>query len=198
MPPARSVHAPLEATFRRHRPEIYRYVRGLVRGRAEAEDLTQETFLRAHRQLDQLVDPGALRAWLFRIATNVCTDFLRERARRRRVEGPPDDESERAGEPVEASEGPSLDDLFDRANMSACGEELLARLPRGYRRVIFLHDLLGLTSVEIARLLRSTPGAVKIRLHRARASFRSALEAGCEFYRDDSGALVGARKPRKP
>jgi RNA polymerase sigma-70 factor, ECF subfamily len=196
MSPSTFFSSAVEATFRLHRPEIHRYIRGLVRGRAEAEDLTQETFLRAHRQIDALEDPGAMRGWLFRIATNVCTDFLREAARRRKLEGSPGEGAER-NEPTVADEGPSPGELLDRASMNACGEEFLASLPRGYRRVLVLHDLVGLTSVEIARLLRSTPGAVKIRLHRARESFRAALEAGCDFHRDDRGALVGAPKPRK-
>ena len=90
----------------------------------------------------------------------------------------------------------SMEQLVEKAEMIACGEKFLDRLPDGYRTVILLHDLLGLSSSEIALLLRCTPGSVKIRLHRARARFRAALEAGCEFYRNERGTLVGEPKPR--
>ena len=61
---------------------IFRYIMSMVRDTAEAEDLTQETFLRAHQRRDSLRDEGAQTAWLYRIATHVCLDRLRQYARR--------------------------------------------------------------------------------------------------------------------
>ena len=82
--------------------------------------------------------------------------------------------------------------------MSACGEELLGKIPESYRTVLLLHDLVGLTSVEIGRVLGCAPGTVKIRLHRARARFREAVERACDLYHDERGVLVGIRKgPRR-
>ncbi len=66
-----------------YRDAIYRYVLRLARDPDRADDLTQETFLRAHQRLGTLKDPVALEAWLFRIATNVCYDRFREREQRR-------------------------------------------------------------------------------------------------------------------
>src|ERR1017187_1445370 len=65
--------------FETYHDRIYRYVLGLVRNAAEAEDLTQDTFLRAYRYGDSLRDPEAVRGWLYRIATHVCLDRLRQR-----------------------------------------------------------------------------------------------------------------------
>jgi RNA polymerase sigma-70 factor, ECF subfamily len=179
----------LEAEVERQRPAIYRHILGMVSNSADAEDLTQEALLRAHRQLGDLRAPEALGAWLHRIASNVARDFLRPASGRAAEE-----ERARAEEREPASEGPGLDQLADRAEMSACGRELLSQLPRRYRTVLLLHDLRGLTSAEIAAALGCTPGAVKIRLHRARARFRALLEAGCEMYRDERGVLLGAPK----
>jgi RNA polymerase sigma-70 factor (ECF subfamily) len=196
MSPPRTAGASLQVLLEQHRGRIQRYVRLLVGNRADAEDLTQETFLRAHRELGALRDAAALGGWLHRIASNACTDFLLEAARSRAAE--PLDEEAGAGDLVGEASDPGLDLAVDRARMSACGEEFLEQLPPAYRRVLLLHDWHGLTSVEIARQLGCTPGAVKIRLHRARTRFKAALEAGCEFYRDERGAFVGARKkPRK-
>lgn len=58
--------------FEAHRDRIYRYILHLVHNAAEADDLTQETFLRAHRGRESLRDPGAVVSWLYRIATDVC------------------------------------------------------------------------------------------------------------------------------
>src|ERR1039458_9241273 len=65
--------------FETYHDRIYRYVLGFVRNPAEAEDLTQDTFLRAHRYGDSLRDPEVVRGWLYRIATHVCLDRLRQR-----------------------------------------------------------------------------------------------------------------------
>jgi RNA polymerase sigma-70 factor (ECF subfamily) len=181
--------------FEGHRRGIYRHVLRIVRNPADAEDLTQETLLRAHRQVEGLEVPAALGPWLHRIATNVCRDFLRPASRRAAQDGGAGGRAGRGEEPEAAGEGPGPDQLVAQAEMSACGGELFALLPGDYRKVLRLHDIQGLTSAEIARLLHCTPGAVKIRLHRARSRFRALLVAGCDLYRDERGVLVGERKP---
>ena len=199
MPRPTGDRASFEALFEQHYSRIYRHVYGLVRNRGDAEDLTQETFLRAHDRLSTLREPAALGAWLYRIATRVCYDFLRAPSNR--------GAAGRAGQfggtvgveeaIVVASDARSVEEVAAMAEMSACGEEFLEKLPQAYRTVIVLHDLFGLTSVEIARRLHCTPGTVKIRLHRARARFKAALTESCEFYRNERGVLVGGRKPKR-
>ena len=76
---AQPVPDSLEARLLAYRPLIERHVRALVRDRADAEELTQDTYARAFRCLDELRDPQAALAWLYRIATNVCLDRLRRR-----------------------------------------------------------------------------------------------------------------------
>lgn len=186
-----------DLALERYRTKIHRHIRSLVRDRSEAEDLTQETLLRAHEQLATLRDPGALGVWLYRIATRVCYDHLRRAASPPAPDDRRDDEGPGGAEERIPDGGPDLDQLVDNAAMSACGERLLDTLPDAYRAVLLLHDLQGLTGVEIARLMRCTPGSVKIRLHRARRRFREALERECELYRDQRGVLVGSPKPRR-
>src|SRR5512142_148132 len=70
------------AFFEAHYDRILRYVQSMVRDSAEAEDLTQETFLRAYKERESLRESGALVAWLYRIATHAALDKLRQRARR--------------------------------------------------------------------------------------------------------------------
>lgn len=189
MLPGRPNRPTSEDVFGRYRSRIYGHIRSLVRRPSDAEDLTQETFLRAHRQLDTLEDPAALRVWLYRIATHVCYDFLRASRRRPDLQAAPDPEAEQA-----AADGPRLDQLVDRADMSACIQQFLEDLPDSYRAAILMHDLHDLSDAEMARLLGCTRGAVKARLHRARTQLKARLQAGCEFTLDERGVFVCGRK----
>jgi RNA polymerase sigma-70 factor, ECF subfamily len=74
--------------------------------------------------------------------------------------------------------------------MSACVQGFVGELNDGYRAVLLLHDVFGLSTPEIAAALADTPGAVKIRLHRARTALRSSLNAACSFSHDQRGTLV--------
>jgi RNA polymerase sigma-70 factor (ECF subfamily) len=169
-------------------PRVLRYVRSLVRDPTEAEDLTQEAFLRAHRGRAALRDPQAQLTWLYRIATHVCVDRMRQRTRR-----PAD-----AGVTVEdldvADSGPPLQQVMEQGEMSACVQAYLAGLPDSYRAVLLLHDLHELTGRQIAEHLGVSLATVKIRLHRARVKLRTALVAGCAFAHDARDVLVCERR----
>lgn len=172
--------------FKEHYSRIFRYLVSMVRDTAEAEDLTQETFLRAYRGRDSLRDEGAQTAWLYTIATNVSLDRLRQYARRAPLESATDPQEVDLAEP----DAPSLQKLIERDEMSACVQRYLSDLSDNYRAVILLHDMHGLTSAEIARLLDESLPNVKIRLHRARRKLKIALAGGCAFSRDGDGVLV--------
>lgn len=188
--------AAVDLALEPYRPKIARHIRSIVRDRSDAEDLTQETLLRAHERLARLREPAGLGLWLYRIATRLCYDHLRRSARAREAAPGGAGGGEAAMDRI-AGDGPDLDQVVDNAAMSACGEKLLEKLPDGHRAVLLLHDLQGLTSVEIARLLCCTPGSVKIRLHRARQRFREALQEECVLYRDERGVLLGSPRPRR-
>ena len=166
-------------------PRIQRYVRGLLRDPVDADDATQETFLRAYRERGSLRDPEAVAPWLYRIATRVCLDRLRERGRRRRRESTVDSDAEfRPDLELSAEQG------VEQGEMSACVQTYVEDLRDSYRAALLLHDVHGLSCPEIAALLGDSPGAVKIRLHRARGRLRDALRTGCAFSYDERGALV--------
>lgn len=173
----------------RYRASIYRYILRLVRDPSLADDLTQETFLRAHQHLGELKDAGALEAWLYRIATNVSFDRLRQRERR----GPtlPLLDTQEGGiEPVPEDGALRPDQLLEQKEMGDCVMRFLAELPASHREVLLLHDLQGYTDPEIARMLGLSLQNVKIRLHRARGQLRAALAEGCRFSQDARGVFV--------
>ena len=184
-----------------HRQDVYRYIRSMVSNEAEAEDLTQETLLRAHRSLETLADDAKLTPWLYRIATNVCYDRFRQASYRNRPESIDtrrDDDEENVRDDVVADPGPRLDKAFEQAEMSDCVQRYIADLSDSQRAVILLHDLKGMTNPEIAAMLGLTLDNVKIRLHRAREKLRIALGLGCSFSSDERGAILCDPKPGDP
>jgi RNA polymerase sigma factor (sigma-70 family) len=101
-----STSSPTLEEIEQHRAAVTRYIHSVVRDAAEAEDLAQETLLRAHRQRTTLRDPAALESWLYQIASHVSIDRLRQRARvaRRQVDAP-------IGQIVEVEEQVVVDSL---------------------------------------------------------------------------------------
>ncbi len=174
------------ALFQRDYQRIYRYIMSMVRDPAEAEDLTQETFLRAYRGRETLREEGAQTAWLYRIATHVSLDRLRQSARRSPMESDTDLDQVEVAEP----DTPSLQKTIERNEMSGCVQNYLNRLSDNYRAVILLHDMHDLTATEIAQLLGESLDNVKIRLHRARHKLKIALGSGCDFSVDENNTLT--------
>jgi RNA polymerase sigma-70 factor, ECF subfamily len=173
-----------------HRARVYRYLLSMARDPDTAEDLTQETFLRALRGLGALRDRAALVAWLDRVATNVFLDWVRVEGRRRLAyTGEHDDEGASLIAEI-PDHGMRVDRRVEQAQMSQCVRGFVDKLPDDYRAVILLHDAHGLSSHEIAELLGVSVATAKIRIHRGRARLRAALQEGCEFEPDDRGVTV--------
>jgi len=178
------------ARLAEYRPRVYRHLLAMTRDPAQADDLTQETFLRAVSHMDQLHDEGAALGWLYRIATNVMIDHLR----RTRLAGAPADIGRcvetGTAKPIWQAPMPPPQAAAERAEMSECVDRRLAALPDDYRVALLLHDGHGLTNPQIAELLQCSVPTVKIRVHRARSRLRATLVDACDFGADDRGELV--------
>jgi RNA polymerase sigma-70 factor, ECF subfamily len=180
-PASKAVDAGL--LFDEYHDRIYRYLLRLVRNSAEAEDLTQETFLRAYRRGESLREPEAVRGWLYRIATHAALDRLRQRKSQPAVQA-----DEVTGQlPSAVPPSPSVLEVVERKETSACVQRCLDFLPDHYRAVILLHVAHGLTAPEIAGLLGVSLYTVKIRLHRARHKLQQVMEQGCAVSNDSQG-----------
>jgi RNA polymerase sigma-70 factor (ECF subfamily) len=183
--------AALETRLVSFRPQVRRHILAMVRDSAEAEELTQDTYARAFERSDQLREPQAALAWLYRIATTVSLDRLRQRR-------PATVAFDEAGvEGVDDLERtPSLlESALEQSEMSACVQSYLATLPDDYRVAILLHDVHGLTNQQIADHLGCSLATAKIRVHRARARLRETLAAACSFEIDERGVLVCNPQP---
>ena len=194
-PSQSEVSVPLEsgAVADRFRSSIHHYVLRLVGDASLADDLTQETLLRVHQHLEELKDPGALEGWVYRIATNVCYDRLRQREHREPAF--PLLNSEEGNDAVVDDGALRPDQLLEQKEMSDCVLRFLAGLSPTYREVMILHDLQRYADPQIAQMLGLSLQNVKMRLHRARVGLRAALAQGCNFARDDRGVFVCEPKP---
>ncbi len=153
-------------------PVLLRAARALTRHDAEAEDLVQDTLLRAYRSIDRF-DGRYPRAWLLTILRN--THVNRNRRRRPELLRDPDATDGAAGAAFEDDHS-AIDGGFD-----AAVDVALAALPPPQRRVVELVDVAGMSYAEAARELRVPVGTVMSRLHRARQRLRGLLEgAGVE------------------
>jgi RNA polymerase sigma-70 factor (ECF subfamily) len=186
-----STPLPTVDEMERHRAAVTRYIHYLVRDAAEAEDLAQETLLRAYRQRTTLRDAAALESWLYQIATHVSIDRLRQRARtvERQVNAPIEDL------PIADRKQPSPLTIVQQTEMSECVQRYVANLSDAYKAVLLLHDADGLTADEIAHLLQLPLTTVKMRLHRARRQLEAALNNACAFGRDERGVFICEPKP---
>jgi RNA polymerase sigma-70 factor (ECF subfamily) len=159
---------------REHSGRVYRLAYRLTGNVADAEDLTQEVFVRVFRSLDDYV-PGTFEGWLHRITTNLFLDQARRRARIRfdHLAHDPGNEAAYAGHTrgaEVASDRVLLDGLFE-----ADVESALASLPPDFRAAVVLCDIEGLSYDEIAQVLDLKLGTVRSRIHRGRALLREAL-----------------------
>lgn len=171
-PPALSA----DAAFSRYvLPEIevlYRVARSITRHDADAEDLVQETMLRAFRAIDRF-DGRHPRAWLLTIMRNAQAN--RFRRRRPSLLNDPDEAADRTMSMADDSPGPE-DTVLDRG-FDAVVEAAYLDLPEKFREVVDLVDLGGLTYQEAAEVLDVPQGTVMSRLHRGRKRMREALRA---------------------
>jgi RNA polymerase sigma-70 factor (ECF subfamily) len=165
----------LTAVYNAHSVAIHSYAFRLLGNQEDADDVTQEVFIRAHQRLDQLRDPHRLRPWLYRIATNLCMDLLRKRSRVRRILGIPihldadRDEGDEGG--VYEIAEPGSAEVFDGiAEIDHISRALRTMAPK-YATCLVLHGAQGLSYREIAEILGITPGAAAVRLARARDMF---------------------------
>lgn len=158
-----------EALVRRHRTPVFSFLLRLTGDRARAEDLCQETFLKAVRASADWAPRARFQTWLYAIARNQAVDEARRQAFRRA--DPLDDA------PAAASDGPSPDRSADSALLRPKLEAALAALPEEQREVFLLREYAGLRFHEIASVTGVPENTVKSRMRYALEGLRERLAA---------------------
>jgi RNA polymerase sigma-70 factor (ECF subfamily) len=166
-----------ELILRWERP-IYALAYRTIGREEDARDVCQETFLRAYRALPGFRGQAKFSSWLYRIALNLCRDWVR-RERRTPVVQPPEDgdlmEMAAAAEPSE-----SIEDLVARKDLARSVERAMALLPEEQRTAIVLKEYHGLTFQEIADLVGCPLSTVKTRLYQGLTVLRRELARGAK------------------
>jgi RNA polymerase sigma-70 factor (ECF subfamily) len=162
-------------------PLILNFGRRMCGQRDDAEEVLQETLLKAYRSLKALRDPGALRTWVFRVAANNCLKM------RRRGKHEPEREislqevmppSSAGGSPPEIPDWSDLPlDRLLQGELRARLEDAILELPKPYRIVLLLREQEGFSTRQVAKILGISESLAKVRLHRARLALRRSLEA---------------------
>ena len=164
-------------------PRIRRFLCRLV-GPDEAEDLTQDVFVKISQALPAFRNESTLSTWVYRIATNTALDRLRSRS------------SHASEVPLDTDNGTATDRSQDaehrvfQREMRDCLNQYIDTLKPSYRSVFVLSEIEGLTNPEIADALGISLQTVKIRLHRARQRLQIQLRHRCHFSRDARNELV--------
>jgi len=154
--------------------ELYRYAMVLVRNRTEAEDLVQETYVRALKAMGSLRPDSNIKAWLFTILRNVWRNQLR---RRRASPDLVEIDADEANANVVVEPSPDPHAVYVSDMESNYVREAIAQLPSDFREVIVLREFEDLSYQEIADLLKCPTGTVMSRLGRARSKLRALLSS---------------------
>ena len=171
--------AAFEALVKHYQSRIYNHIARMVQDPSEAEDLAQETFVRAYQALSHFRGEASFQTWLYRIASNLAIDASRRRKRRQW-------QTLSLDEPLDDEESPLARDLADAsartpgetAESSSLRDQVwsaIAELSEKLRPVVVLYDLQGLSYEEIAGILGCPLGTVKSRLFNARCQLRDKL-----------------------
>ena len=172
-----------ESLYHLHGSRVYSLCLRMAGNSAEAEDLTQETFLMVYRKIRTFRGDSAFSTWLHRIAVNL---FLMGLRRKTSLETPLENHGE-AGtyRPVTQDELAGADctlaGSLDRLNL----ERAMEKLRPSQRLVFVLHDIQGYKHTEIAKMMDWSIGNSKSRLHKARAKLRTLLQEGMYFSRTE-------------
>jgi len=192
----RTVQADFEREVMPHLQALYGVALRMTKSEGDAEDLVQDTMLRAYRFWDGFEAGSNCRAWLMRILTNVFRNRYRERAREQEILGEAETSAANLGQFQGAAPRDAESALFGRM-LSRDVETALATLPAEFRLPVILADLEDLSYKEIADIMECPAGTVMSRLYRGRRMLQKQLSdyARQASQADATGAAASAADP---
>jgi len=155
--------------FYHYQVSLFNLARHLVGDPDEAEDVVQQTFIKAFRQLPRMRDPDSLGFWLRRILYTTSMDLLRRR--KRKAEYPLDDQLRHKHAPSQSPEKDAI--IQEQLDLVSWA---LQQMPERYRAYILLREFEGLSYKEIAKTLGEPLTTVRVALFRAREKMRELLQ----------------------
>lgn len=176
--------------YKAYRTKIYFYLCKKI-GIADADDLTQEVFVKVHNGLENFHFKSSIATWIYKIAENTVCDYLRRSVSRNdagftEIEG---DESDSLQETDDA-DGELQHSTLVKKEMGECIQKIIGQIPGHYQLPLILSDIEGLSNDEIAKICNISLTNVKIRLHRARNLLRKEMNNRCDVYCNSNNDLA--------
>ncbi|MEO6119202.1 MAG: RNA polymerase sigma factor [Terriglobales bacterium] len=169
------MHA-FEQLIQKYDRNVFRIAQHITQNREDAEDVVQDAFLKAYRNLNKFQGNSKFYTWLVRIAVNEALMRLRKRKADKTVSMDEDVETEDGSMPREVADwSPNPEQLFGQSELGDILEKTIQGLPSSFRTVFVLRDVEGLSTEETAEMLGLSVPAVKSRLLRARLQLRERL-----------------------
>ena len=163
----------------RYQRKIFGLCYGMVRNPDDAMDLVQETFVKVFKNLERFEGQSSFYTWTYRIATNVCIDYLRKQKRQRTVDYDDgilrDEDIEDGADLLPSRLGLNPAKVYGRRELMEKIEEALGALSDNHRQAILLREVEGLSYQEIADVMEVSIGTVMSRLHHARKNMQKHL-----------------------
>jgi RNA polymerase sigma-70 factor (ECF subfamily) len=176
--------AAFEVIYRLHSSRVYSICLRMLRDPAEAEDLTQESFIQLFRKIHNFRGESAFSTWLHRLTVNLVLMRLRKKklvsTSLDEITGS-DEEDDKPRNEIGAAD-PRLSGLVDRVDLQSAVDQL----PDGYRQIFILYDVLGFDHTEIAEILGCSIGNSKSQLHKARKRLRELLQRAKRYGRAEN------------
>lgn len=189
--------AAFETLVKQYERQIFRTALHITQNREDAEDITQDVFVKAFTKLDQFQGNSKFSTWLVRIAVNESLMRLRKRKTSKTVSMDQDVETGEGSIPRDFAEWrPNPEQNYNQAELAEILRKTIAGLPPGFRTVFTLRDIENLSTEETAEALGLSVPAVKSRLLRARLQLRERLSR--YFRKTNEGAREAMRLSAKP
>jgi RNA polymerase sigma-70 factor (ECF subfamily) len=161
---------------------------------AEAQDLTQEVFIKVNLKIHTYRGESHIKTWIYRIALNVLKDHLKSKSHKAVNKQVPISESELEDYDNHANNSTDPEEEIDTRLMNECISEFIHRLPLNYSSVLAMRELNGLSINEISDILGLSTSTVKVRLHRAKAKLHKELLSGCKITGTNDCRITCERK----
>lgn len=175
--------------------KIQRYLACIV-GQDEAEDISQEVFIKINKSLDTLQDEDRISCWIYRVALNAARDYIRMKKSKIPVvsiedlSGSMDSGCHSRLKEIADTRAKTPDEKLIKDEMMQCFIDYVDKLPEKYYEIYVLDEFEGLSNQEIAERLSISLDTVKIRLHRARNELNEILRKNCSCYSNKNGDIM--------
>lgn len=169
-------HAAYRGLVEKYQERIFTMIYGMVRNREQAQDLTQETFVRGFRRLDSFRQDAKFYTWVYRIAKNVSIDYIRRRNRRDERSWEDQVEINRDGQISESHRSVLPSKALERKQIYGAIMDAVEKLSPEHRQVLLLRELEGMSYTEMAEVCDVPAGTIMSRLYTARRKMRDLLK----------------------